>query len=74
VLAAAALQWRLHPFARKTQTYCEYQVEMRQLGRSLHERGWLVSLDTVPVEAGATGDIIEVNWISNDFAGETFRQ
>ena len=52
--------WRLRPSAQKARGYREYTVEMRELGRTVSERGWLVSLDTVPVVAGATGDIVEI--------------
>lgn len=60
LLAVGVTGWRLFPFAQEQQKYSEYTVEARELGRSLSERGWLVSRDAVRVEAGATGDIIEI--------------
>jgi len=61
VVAAVGLAgWRLRPLSQDPSGYTEYTVAARELGRSVSERGWLVSLDSVPVAAGATGDIVEI--------------
>ena len=52
--------WRLHPFTQEVCGYRQYTVEVLDLARSVSERGWLVSLDTVPVVAGATGEVVEI--------------
>lgn len=52
--------WRLPSLGRKREAVTEYKAEVRELGRSVVERGWLVSLDTVPVIIGATGEIVDI--------------
>lgn len=39
---------------------CVYPVETRALGESINEQGWLVSLETDPVELAMTGEIVEI--------------
>ncbi len=45
---------------RDTVELREYAVETRELGESICEQGWLVSLETEPVELEMTGEIVEI--------------
>lgn len=51
---------RLDAFRRGSESVRDVAVEVRELGRSVVEHGWLVSLDSVPVIIGANGEITEI--------------
>ena len=62
-VAVAGLVWALSRrpwFRRDAEQVRDVAVEVRELGRSLVEHGWLVSLDSVPVIIGAMGEITEI--------------
>ncbi|MBT3374149.1 MAG: hypothetical protein HN742_30825 [Lentisphaerae bacterium] len=56
--AFGLFRWREQ--TRPETNHVPYTVETRELARTVVERGWLVSLDTEPVELTATGELLEV--------------